>query len=134
MQHTQGSIQRRLGGRWRHEAPVSELRGDGSIVRGEADQTLETDDGLVVVDHKRFPGPVDDGIERRKPFSASGSVRFDRQQGLDACGTWMTTGCTEVACDAEPSAATILNRGHEDHLAEGERGGAVGRDDPENGH
>jgi len=37
---------------------------DGSVVRGKADLVLDTSDGIVVIDHKSFPGTIKQAEQR----------------------------------------------------------------------
>lgn len=53
----------------RREWPVLHRRGDGSVVRGTIDLLLETEQGLVVIDHKSFPGDRDDAVERAATYA-----------------------------------------------------------------
>lgn len=51
---------------WRREWPVMQRLPDGSVLRGTIDLLLETADGLVVIDHKSFPGDRDQALERAR--------------------------------------------------------------------
>ena len=51
---------------WRREWPVLRRLPDGSVLRGTIDLLLETGDGLVVIDHKSFPGDREHALERAK--------------------------------------------------------------------
>ncbi len=51
---------------WRREWPVTMRLPDGAVVRGTIDLLLETDAGLVVIDHKVFPGSRDAVLVRAK--------------------------------------------------------------------
>jgi hypothetical protein len=44
------------GVRWRREWPITQVQADGSLLRGIADLVLEVEGGLVLVDHKSYPG------------------------------------------------------------------------------
>ncbi len=55
--------------RWLRELPLTHRQPDGSQVRGTADLVLETKDGLHVVDHKSFPGSVDDALGRAAGYA-----------------------------------------------------------------
>ena len=44
------------GATWRREWPLLHRLPDGTVLRGVADLVLETDTGLVLLDHKSFPG------------------------------------------------------------------------------
>lgn len=58
------------GAVWRREWPVWRVMEDGSVVRGTADLVLERADGVVLVDHKSFPGRVEDALERAAGHAA----------------------------------------------------------------
>ncbi len=42
--------------KWHREWPVQQRLDAGSITNGVADLILETDEGIVIVDHKAYPG------------------------------------------------------------------------------
>ncbi len=48
---------------WHNEWSLLQRHGDGSVMFGRADLILETDDGVVIVDHKCFPGSRDTAVE-----------------------------------------------------------------------
>jgi ATP-dependent helicase/nuclease subunit A len=48
------------GAKWHREWPVFRKLGSGSVMRGVADLFLETDQGLVVLDHKSYPGRIEE--------------------------------------------------------------------------
>jgi len=51
---------------WRREWPIRQRLASGTILAGAADLVLETADGLVIVDHKSFPGRWDEALERAR--------------------------------------------------------------------
>lgn len=56
-----GFVERRWPGAiWHREWPLSQRLPTGSLLTGTADLVLELPDGLVVVDHKTFPGRDED--------------------------------------------------------------------------
>lgn len=57
------------GAEVRKEWPIMRRTAEGSIVAGEADLVLETDDSFTVVDHKTFPGSVEDAKEKARGFA-----------------------------------------------------------------
>ena len=57
------------GAVWRREWPVWWPREDGSVVRGSADLVLEGAGGVVLVDHKSFPGRLEDAVERAAGYA-----------------------------------------------------------------
>ncbi len=57
------------GAKWLRELPLSHPQKDGSTVRGTADLVLETKTGLVLVDHKSYPGNVEDALKRAAAYS-----------------------------------------------------------------
>lgn len=52
------------GAVWHRELPVRRRLPDGSVLSGTADLVLETPDGLVVVDHKSYPGSTAEALAR----------------------------------------------------------------------
>ena len=57
------------GATWRRELPLSHPLKDGSTVRGTADLVLETAAGLVLVDHKSYPGKVEQAVARAAEYA-----------------------------------------------------------------
>jgi len=51
------------GAKWHREWPIFRKLESGTIVRGVADLILETPEGLVVIDHKCYPGKVAEARE-----------------------------------------------------------------------
>jgi len=51
------------GAKWRNEWSLLWRHGGGSAMFGRADLILETDDGVVIIDHKCFPGDQDTAVE-----------------------------------------------------------------------
>jgi ATP-dependent exoDNAse (exonuclease V) beta subunit len=49
---------------WRREWPVLYRDESGSVIRGNSDLVLKVKDGLVVIDHKSFPGSIDQALGR----------------------------------------------------------------------
>jgi ATP-dependent exoDNAse (exonuclease V) beta subunit len=54
------------GAIWRREWPVLHRLSSGTVLRGRIDLLLETSRGLVIIDHKTYPGHLDDAIERAR--------------------------------------------------------------------
>ena len=54
---------------WRREWPIQHRLEAGTILRGQVDLVLETPRGLVVIDHKSFPGSRGDALERAKSYA-----------------------------------------------------------------
>jgi hypothetical protein len=52
------------GATWHRELPLRRRLPDGSVLSGTADLVLETPDGLVVVDHKSYPGSSTQALAR----------------------------------------------------------------------
>ena len=52
------------GATWRREWPLHHTQPNGTVVRGLADLVLDTPEGLLLVDHKSFPGAVAEAMER----------------------------------------------------------------------
>lgn len=57
------------GAVWHRELPLSHRLSDGSLVLGVADLVLETRDGLVLVDHKTFPGGREQAVEAARGYA-----------------------------------------------------------------
>lgn len=57
------------GAVWRREWPVWRVMEDGSVVRGTADLVLEGKEGVVIVDHKSFPGSLEQAVERAAGYA-----------------------------------------------------------------
>ena len=53
-----------LSATWHRELPVRRRLPDGSVLSGTADLVLETPEGLVVVDHKSYPGSTAEALAR----------------------------------------------------------------------
>ncbi|HQP87729.1 MAG TPA: UvrD-helicase domain-containing protein [Thermoanaerobaculia bacterium] len=49
---------------WHRELPIRRRLPDGSVLSGTADLVLETAEGLVVVDHKSYPGSTAEALAR----------------------------------------------------------------------
>jgi len=49
---------------WHRELPLRRRLPDGSVLSGTADLVLDTSDGLVVIDHKSFPGAAAEALAR----------------------------------------------------------------------
>ena len=49
---------------WHRELPIRRRLPDGSVLSGTADLVLETAEGLVVVDHKSYPGATAEALAR----------------------------------------------------------------------
>ncbi len=62
------------GARWRREWPVRHRLPGGTEVRGLVDLVLETDEALVLLDHKSFPGALVEGDARLCKFAGQLSV------------------------------------------------------------
>ena len=57
------------GARLHREWPVAERRPDGAVVGGTADLVLRARGGLVLIDHKTFPGTLAAAVERLPRYS-----------------------------------------------------------------
>ncbi|MBW2736456.1 MAG: UvrD-helicase domain-containing protein [Deltaproteobacteria bacterium] len=56
------------GATWRCEWPILQRNRAGSLVQGIADLVLELAEGLVIIDHKSFPGSLGDAITRAPDY------------------------------------------------------------------
>jgi len=67
------SLRRWLGGlgttRVHREWPLAERLSSGTVVQGVADLVARTPAGLVLVDHKTFPGSLDAAVERLPDYA-----------------------------------------------------------------
>lgn len=83
------------GARWHRELPVEALvasdHGDRRVV-GIVDLLLETDEGVVIVDHKTFPGGTE-ASWRKKALEVAGQLfvyaHVLRQAGRKVLGLWV---------------------------------------------
>jgi len=57
------------GARWFQEWPIRHRLPDGSVVRGFVDLVIEIDEGLVVIDHKSFPGTLTDEHKKVQEYA-----------------------------------------------------------------
>ena len=74
------------------EWPVRERRPEGSIVNGTADLVVRCDPGLVVVDHKSFPGDMEQALARVAGYSgqlATYARALGRASGSPVTSTWI---------------------------------------------
>ena len=57
------------GARIYRELPFSHPQANGTIIEGNADLVLETDEGYVIIDHKTFPGGREQCIQKAEGFT-----------------------------------------------------------------
>lgn len=57
------------GSTWRREWPLLRRLPSGTTLRGVADLVVETGEGLVLVDHKTFPGSREQAVERAAEYA-----------------------------------------------------------------
>ena len=57
------------GATWRREWPLLHKLSEGTVLRGVADLVLETDAGLVLLDHKSFPGNREQATARAAEYA-----------------------------------------------------------------
>jgi ATP-dependent exoDNAse (exonuclease V) beta subunit len=57
------------GAQWLRELPLTHRQADGTQVRGTADLVLEAKNGLHLLDHKSFPGSVEEAVERASTYA-----------------------------------------------------------------
>jgi ATP-dependent helicase/nuclease subunit A len=67
---------------WHRELPLFKRFSNGTQLRGCADLVLETEDGIVIVDHKSFPGNHEQAIEKAQ--SVAGQVLVYGDAATDA--------------------------------------------------
>lgn len=77
---------------WHREWPVLRRDAHGSVTRGSSDLVLETADGLVVIDHKSFPGSIPQALERAARYTGqlkSYAEAIQTARGRRVLGTWV---------------------------------------------
>jgi ATP-dependent exoDNAse (exonuclease V) beta subunit len=57
------------GATWHREWPLIQRLANGTVLRGVADLVLESDSGLVLLDHKSFPGNREQATERAAKYA-----------------------------------------------------------------
>ncbi len=62
---------------WHREYPVFLRQDNGTIISGFIDLLLETQNGFIILDHKSFPGSVDEAQERAAGFAGQLRVYAD---------------------------------------------------------
>jgi len=90
------------GAAWRREWPVLRQLEGGSLLRGFADLVLETDDGFVVIDHKSFPGSMDQVRERVGNYAGQLTAYRDvvaAATGKTALGCFVHLPVAGVVCE-----------------------------------
>lgn len=55
--------------KWYREWPLQQSYTNGSILRGQMDLVLETQEGYIIIDHKTFPGSASDAEQKAVSFS-----------------------------------------------------------------
>lgn len=81
----------------RREWPVLHRRADGTVVRGAIDLLLETDEGIVVIDHKSFPGDREAALRRAASHAgqlAAYAAAASRAMGRQVVGTFVHLAVT----------------------------------------
>lgn len=66
---TRWASERYAGLRWHREWPIYHRLSSGTLVAGSVDLVLEGGDGVVVIDHKAFPGTFDAAMARARGHS-----------------------------------------------------------------
>jgi ATP-dependent exoDNAse (exonuclease V) beta subunit len=75
---------------WHREIPIMHRLGGGSIMRGSCDLALETPEGWVVIDHKSFPGTIEDA---KKEAENHASQLFAYADAIKAATRKDVRGC-----------------------------------------
>ncbi len=78
------------GAVWHREWPLLHRQPSGTIVRGTADLVIEHADGFAVIDHKSFPGSVEQAVVR--------ALGFATQLGAYAAAVAAATGRPVTGC------------------------------------
>ncbi len=55
--------------KYRREWPLTYRNEQGTILRGNADLVLQTNEGFIIIDHKSFPGNREQALERCRQYS-----------------------------------------------------------------
>ncbi len=80
------------GAVWHCEYPVALKRKNGTIVSGVIDLLLETTKGFVIIDHKSFPGSVEDAQMKAAGFAGQLGVyaeAVEKATGRDLIGSYI---------------------------------------------
>jgi hypothetical protein len=82
------------GARWHREYPVDaaiDSRAGVQRIRGTIDLLLETTEGVVIIDHKSFPGPSGRWNERAMEYAPqlAAYAQVIEQAGRRVSGTWI---------------------------------------------
>lgn len=89
------------GALWHSEYPVSLRQENGTIVSGFIDLLLETSGGYIIIDHKSFPGSVDEAKKKAAGFSG--------QIGVYAEAVRAATGKEVLSCYIHlPMSASVV--------------------------
>jgi hypothetical protein len=75
---------------WHREWPLLHRLPEGTVVRGTADLVIEHANGFAIVDHKSFPGTIEQGVLRARGFAG--------QLGAYAAAVAAATGRPVTAC------------------------------------
>ena len=72
--------------------PILHRMEDGSVMRGNCDLALETRDGWIVIDHKSFPGTIEDAKKEAENYASQLFAYADAIKaatGKDVRGCWV---------------------------------------------
>lgn len=98
------------GATWRREWPLARRLPAGTVVHGRADLVLETGDGLVLIDHKTFPGGVEQARERAASFGgqlAAYAAALEAVTGRELAGAFIHLAVGGVVFPVVPVAAAV---------------------------
>ena len=77
---------------WFREWPVLWRDTNGSVIRGSSDLVLKVSGGLVIIDHKSFPGSIEQALVRCADYVgqlASYSAAIETATGEPILGLWV---------------------------------------------
>jgi ATP-dependent exoDNAse (exonuclease V) beta subunit len=80
------------GAEWCREWPVHYRDENGSVVRGSSDLALKASGGLVVIDHKSFPGSLTQALARAAEYTGqlmNYSTAIEAATGQQVLSSWV---------------------------------------------
>jgi ATP-dependent exoDNAse (exonuclease V) beta subunit len=90
---------------WYREYPVALLQENGTIVSGFIDLLLETSDGFVIIDHKSFPGNIEEAKKKAASFAGQLGVYAEAVMaatGRNVAGCYVHLPVTGMVCSISP--------------------------------
>ena len=93
---------------WHREWPLAQRQGDGSIIRGSSDLVLEVPSGFVLIDHKSFPGTVEQAMQKVTEFAGQLSTYsnvVEAATGRSSLATYVHLPLLGIVVKVSPSYA-----------------------------